>query len=116
MPPITTVANGRCTSEPAPTLNAIGIKPEACSKSRDQNRPQTSQGTLPRGILRIEAILTQVADERNHHDPEPPCTTPISTPTLPIPECRLAMPTLWSYRARRQLSAHASKSLTAYLT
>ena len=27
-PPITTVANGRCTSAPAPLLNAIGKKPK----------------------------------------------------------------------------------------
>jgi hypothetical protein len=28
IPPITTVAIGRCTSEPIPTFKAIGIKPK----------------------------------------------------------------------------------------
>ena len=33
IPPITTVAKGRCTSAPAPTLNAIGIKPKLATKA-----------------------------------------------------------------------------------
>ena len=32
-PPITTVANGRCTSAPSPWLNAIGKKPSDATKA-----------------------------------------------------------------------------------
>lgn len=32
-PPITTVANGRCTSAPDPLLNAIGKKPKEATKA-----------------------------------------------------------------------------------
>ena len=32
-PPITTVANGRCTSAPAPLLTAIGRKPKEATKA-----------------------------------------------------------------------------------
>lgn len=33
IPPITTVASGRCTSEPAPTLSAIGTKPSEATSA-----------------------------------------------------------------------------------
>lgn len=33
IPPITTVASGRCTSEPAPTLKAIGMKPRLATSA-----------------------------------------------------------------------------------
>ena len=33
IPPITTVAIGRCTSEPIPTLNAIGMKPKEATNA-----------------------------------------------------------------------------------
>ena len=33
MPPITTVASGRCTSAPIPVANAIGIKPKDATKA-----------------------------------------------------------------------------------
>ncbi len=32
-PPMTTVASGRCTSEPAPVLSAIGTKPRAATSA-----------------------------------------------------------------------------------
>ena len=32
-PPITTVARGRCTSEPGPVLKAIGIKPRLATRA-----------------------------------------------------------------------------------
>jgi len=32
-PPITTVANGLCTSEPIPVFNAIGIKPSEATRA-----------------------------------------------------------------------------------
>ena len=33
MPPITTVANGRCTSEPMPVFRAIGTNPSAATSA-----------------------------------------------------------------------------------
>ncbi len=33
MPPITTVASGRCTSAPTPVLNAIGTKPRLATRA-----------------------------------------------------------------------------------
>ena len=68
MPPITTVASGRCTSEPAPTLNAIGTKPsEATSAviSTGRRRPSApSRTACGKGIpcsrrLRTKLIITR---------------------------------------------------------
>lgn len=33
IPPITTVASGRCTSAPVPVANAIGIKPSDATQA-----------------------------------------------------------------------------------
>ena len=68
MPPITTVASGRCTSDPAPTLSAIGRKPsEATSAviSTGRRRPSAPSTTaVSRSArcsrsLRMKAIITR---------------------------------------------------------
>src|SRR3546814_11983 len=49
-PPITTVAKGRCTSAPAPTLNAIGTKPRLATSaviSTGRSRVSAPSRTAP---------------------------------------------------------------------
>lgn len=46
-PPITTVANGRCTSDPGPVLTAIGMKPKLATKA-----------VMSTGLKRLAAPLT----------------------------------------------------------
>ncbi len=68
MPPMTTVANGRCTSAPAPTLNAIGIKPSDATSaviSTGRKRPSaptviaSSRGRPSLRSLSMNAIITR---------------------------------------------------------
>jgi hypothetical protein len=68
MPPITTVASGRCTSEPAPTLIAIGRKPSEATSAvistgrRRPSAPSTiaaSSAAPCARSLRMNAIITR---------------------------------------------------------
>ena len=68
MPPITTVASGRCTSAPAPTLNAIGTKPSAATsavistgrkRANAPSRRACSSGMPASRRPRMKAIMTR---------------------------------------------------------
>ena len=53
MPPMTTVASGRCTSAPTPVLNAIGTKPSEAtsaviSTGRSRVRAPVDDGLVER--------------------------------------------------------------------
>ena len=64
---MTTVASGRCTSPPTPTLTAIGMKPTAAtsaviSTGRKRTR-QPSRTACSSGVAGFELLL----DERHQH-------------------------------------------------
>ena len=68
IPPITTVASGRCTSAPAPTLNAIGTKPRlATSAVISTGRRRVS---APSRIASSSGLPSsrRLPDEGQHHD------------------------------------------------
>jgi hypothetical protein len=62
MPPMTTVASGRCTSAPVPVFSAIGRKPSARHQGDHQNRPQPQQRTFDDGLVDILALREAIAE------------------------------------------------------
>ena len=68
MPPMTTVASGRCTSAPVPTFSAIGTKPsDATSAVISTGRSRVSAPSRMALVERI-ALLAQLADEGDHDE------------------------------------------------
>lgn len=66
MPPITTVARGRWTSEPVPTLKAIGMNPRRNERGR-KNWAKPLQRSLDDGLLQRTPLLNPSADQGDHH-------------------------------------------------
>ena len=68
IPPITTVASGRCTSAPAPTLSAMGTKPSDATRLEELKAgllevlDRAPQGPAGRRITPVRASVRDVSD------------------------------------------------------
>jgi hypothetical protein len=65
---MTTVANGRCTSAPAPTLNAIGKKPSEAHERGHQHRAQATERTIYCRLIQRPAVIEKLTDEDDHDE------------------------------------------------
>ncbi len=63
IPPMTTVANGLCTSAPAPVAIAIGMKPRDATECGHQDRPQPSERAFLDRFDERMTLVAQLFDE-----------------------------------------------------
>ena len=68
MPPMTTVASGRCTSAPALVDSAIGIKPKAATAAVISDRTQSCKRSFDHSSAKITTFFAQLIEIADHHD------------------------------------------------
>ena len=67
-PPTTTVASGRCTSEPTPEESSRGYQPQAGHQRRHQHRPEPQLGAVDYSLLQRHPLVAQLVDVTHHDD------------------------------------------------
>ncbi len=69
MPPITTVASGRCTSAPVPVAMRHRKESERRDERGHQDGPQAGAASLENRVLDRPAVVRELAHERHHDEP-----------------------------------------------